>query len=1203
VLTYRTGAAGAPSAAAGMADHLLEQTLTPEQAALARYYQQGLEAAAAGVTVAEPRRDLDPRLAALLGLDPNRAPTREEIAHLLNGSRTDGTAIPGKQVQKGTESLAEILGLDAARVPSYEQIARVLDGQRADGEPLAEKGAGTARSRFLELYGVPQGREASEEELAQIRAGRRADGTEQRLGPLSQGLTASRARIGYVDLCWSADKSVSLAWAFAPTEAERNIIAQAHRDAVSSALLYVEAEIGQARKGKAGRDGAEPGQIGWVRFDHYASRPTVEVPRIDRATGEAYTDLVTLKVAGDPQLHTHVAIPNVVLTEGGRVGGLDLQRLEGRIKEFGAYYQAHLATGLRRHGVEVVLDPATGAASLTAIPEAAVQAFSKRTQQGTEAARGYARSLGLDWDSLDADRKIGLAKQGVQGDPRQVKQDDLSDWASWRRQAEGLGWRPTSVLRPDHVQALLSREVRLEQAYAVGRDLLDRELQRRAVLDGADARVAAARGLIASGVETAEEIGAVTRAFAQRGVRHDGQEVGLVWGMATDVRGQEAVKLTTTLHAEREAELVELARAAAGDRSTALSSAAIAAAVSRSARDFTSAHGAQQRAVMDQLGQGGRLAVAIGVAGSGKSTLLAPLVDAWTAEGRTVHGAALAWRQSEDLAAAGIDRARLAAMSVFLDRAGTGQIALDRQSVVVVDELGLLGTRPLLDLLRLQRERGFQLIAVGDPKQCQSIEAGPVIGLLRRALGPEVIPELLSTVRQSTERDRETSLLFREGNAAEALARKREDGTALLVPGGYREAVEQVAALWQSRREAHAHDPGFSLTVSAPTNADAREIAAAIRVHRRAAGELGPDAVVVRAADQTGAAYDLPLAVGDRVRLFARTNASYVDKSRGIIGNNGSVLEVRGIDVGGVTLRNAQGREGLVKWDTLRDQETGRIRLSYGDVLSIDATQGLTSTEHIEAMPAGTQPVNAYKAYTQASRHRETSWLVTSDGAERREIASRRPLGDPRPIREADVWVNMARNLSRAPEKASALDFLEVARDLRHGAVQGLQAGLRPGEQRQAEGMEAFTLRGTLQRRREVDRVALMTGQIHAAMREQGRLQQRLSQAMLVLRETVRETIKVAAPLLGQVAKALRERQALNTMRAQLLNHRIGEWQQMQKRNPTTETEPAAQKRLREDISAMPKAELHRAAAEWRQEQEARQERAPRQRSGPSISR
>ena len=69
-----------------------------------------------------------------------------------------------------------------------------------------------------------------------------------RAGPLLEGLSASRARIGYVDLCWSADKSVSLAWVFAPTEAERNMIAQAHRDAVGAALLSIESEIGAFRR-------------------------------------------------------------------------------------------------------------------------------------------------------------------------------------------------------------------------------------------------------------------------------------------------------------------------------------------------------------------------------------------------------------------------------------------------------------------------------------------------------------------------------------------------------------------------------------------------------------------------------------------------------------------------------------------------------------------------------------------------------------------------------------------------------------------------------------------------------------------------------------------------------------------------------------------------------------------------------------------
>jgi hypothetical protein len=1131
MLTYRTGAAGAPSAARAMADHLLEQTLPRAQAALAAYYQRGL-AADAGLgggehdaTLAEPRRDMDPQMAALLGWAPDRVPGVDAIAQLLAGNRADGAPIPGKQVQRASESLCDLLGLTAGTLPTPAQMACILDGQQADGSPLLEERSDTIRARFLELYGFDAKRTPNATERAHLLAGRRADGAAPGRAALLEGLTATRARIGYVDLCWSADKSVSLAWAFAPTEAERAIIATAHRDAVDAAMRHVACEIGRARKGKAGRDGFEAGGIGWVRFDHYASRPTVEVPRHDAATGEAYTELVTLRMAGDPQLHTHVAVPNVVLTESGRVGGLDLQRLEGRVHEWGALYQAHLATNLRRSGIDVTLDAATGAARLTAIPASVRAAFSKRTQHGTEAARAYAAGVGLDWDALDAERRIGLAKRGIQGDPRAAKQDDLGDWAAWRRQAQDLGWQPRSVLGNTAIP-LPAREARLELAYQAAVALLDRDLRHRAVTDAAVARAAAARGLIASGVERAAEIDDVVRAFATRGVRQDGQTVGLIWGQATDAQGRERTRLTTTLHVERERELIALARDAAADRSAMLATDAIAAAAARAGHDFAATeHGRRQLALIDQLGRGGRLAVAIGVAGSGKSTLLAPLVDAWQRDGRHVYGAALAWRQSDDLVGAGIAATDRAAVSVFLDRVAKGQLRLDRHSVVVVDELGLLGTRQFLELLRLQANTGCQIVAVGDEKQCQSIEAGPLIDLLRRALGPETVPELLSTVRQHSARERETSLLFRDGRAAEALELKRADGTARLVPGGYREAVEQVADLWAARHAANAHDASYTLTVSAPGNADARAIGAAIRERRRAAGDLGPDQVVLDACDQTGAGYTLPLAVGDRVRLFARTNAAYADRSRGIIGNNGSVLEVRAISATGVTLRSAQEREGLVKWDTLRDRATGRVLLSYGDVLTIDASQGLTSTEHIQAMPAGTQAVTAHKAYTAASRHRRASYLVTSDGAERREIAARRPLGDTRPIREADVWVNMARNLARQPETPAALDFLARAQGVRRGAVHALQAGLQPGEQRDANGLTRTTLRRTWQRHRVTERLDEATQHLGTLARRRGAVIDDLSHLASTLREVAALAFAALQPMVARVAAQRRERQ------------------------------------------------------------------------------
>ena len=54
-------------------------------------------------------------------------------------------------------------------------------------------------------------------------------------------------------------------------------------------------------------------------------------------------------------------------------------------------------------------------------------------------------------------------------------------------------------------------------------------------------------------------------------------------------------------------------------------------------------------------------------------------------------------------------------------------MVLDRKAVVVVDELGLLGTRQLNAIMAAQAAKEFQLVMIGDPKQMQAVEAGPVI--------------------------------------------------------------------------------------------------------------------------------------------------------------------------------------------------------------------------------------------------------------------------------------------------------------------------------------------------------------------------------------------------------------------------------------------------------------------------------------------
>ena len=359
-----------------------------------------------------------------------------------------------------------------------------------------------------------------------------------------------------------------------------------------------------------------------------------------------------------------------------------------------------------------------------------------------------------------------------------------------------------------------------------------------------------------------------------------------------------------------------------------------------------------------------------------------------------------------------------------MKRVETGRYTPDRNSVVVVDEVGLLGTRQMLDLLRLQERTGMQIVMVGDPKQCQSIEAGPVIDLLRKAVGEEAIPEILTSIRQKTEREREITGLFRAGRAAEALEMKQQDGTAELVAGGRQATVQRVARLWRERLEANRADPEFKLTVSAPTNADAREIGAAIRAERRRAGEIGDDAKVLDATDRNGDTYRLPLAVGDRVRLYDRVHDARVPGRKTVLANNGEVVEIRALTEEGMIVRNDAGAEGLVAWRKIQARRDAPVRLSYGYAMTVDTAQGSTATEHIHAMPAGSHAIHGFKAYTAASRHERTTWIVVDEASERRHLASRSMIGQRPEIREPDVWRQIGENLSRQPQKASALDML-----------------------------------------------------------------------------------------------------------------------------------------------------------------------------------
>lgn len=951
----------------------------------------------------------------------------------------------------------------------------------------------------LDGLGISPDRALTAEELANILAGTRADGA-----PIAG--RSEQAKNAFIDFTFSPPKSFSVALVFASPQ-EREKLEAAYRTAVDQLIAVISKDVGSISIGDTSRDRArtrEPAHLAVFRVEHYTARPTIQV-----ASGKD-TEKFELRVAGDPHRHSHLLFATAAFAENGRVGSLYQDGLKDRIKTWGAIGQAFLKSALQtRYGVETELDKNPHLTSdqrmgrLLGVPDWASELFSKRTRNAEKTAREWAHQQGFDFDGATPEDRIRWLRTAVVKS-RYAKGDGLDEYNQWQRQAKEAGFEYRSVLRPGREKPLEPIEVRHRKALEIANAMLEVEFGRRAVLEGSVARTAVAKAFIEVGVEKAGEINDVTAAMRTEGVRQDGLVVALHHAHDPASRFN---RITTALSVSQENEVIDLLREAAADKSVAISREVLDRAVAKVSQehglDFTTPHGRAQRAMMDRIAEGGRAFVGIGVAGSGKSTLMRPLVEAWHAEGRSTWGLALAWRQTDGLIEAGVGRRQnyepvkdslisygiqgehVFALRPFLRRVSDGRLKLGPMDTVVFDEFALIGTRDLLEFKRLRAKHGFHFVGIGDDKQLNPIEAGAPIDLARRAFGPENVPELTSSIRQlgAGQQEVETVMMWREGRAAEALQRRMDQGRLHIAPGGYSDAVRAAADLWWQLRQTNKNDKKYILAVSAPTNADTQAIAEAIRDKRRAAGEIGPDLHQLMTIDQNpnSVATMMRVASGDRVRLFDRVHGRDPDTGRSaIVGSNGSVVTVIQASGGGMVVQKSSGGVAHVTWDALR-REAGPVRLAYGDAVTINARQSDTVTDHITVMPAGSQSVNAFAVYSADSRHKRTSHIITSQGAEKDELQGRWPLGDER-NQETDrgkiqeyILENMARNLARQDRKTLAVEMMETGKGVQMGELlsdrafhaEDYEARSARDAARQAAEAEAARLGGLLGEREE----------------------------------------------------------------------------------------------------------------------------------------
>ena len=862
-------------------------------------------------------------------------------------SAEHGTSSPGRLRQDLAPALAERLGIDRRQMLTNAIVANLMNGLRADG-------------------GAVEGKHS------------RKDG------------------IGYGDLTFSASKSLSAAFS-QEDEAGRRVLLGVHQRAVDQAMVVVEQRLGWARKGDGGKDGVDKAEMAWFRFQHATARPVTNIIRRD-ASGEEYTDPhIVPVIAADPQIHSHVIILNAALTKSGRLGSIDFDRVNGELKLYGAIYHAYVAQGLRAAGIEVRRGE-HGDAQISAVDPRLSDLFSKRSKQTHKAVEELAASLGHDWNTMSGPHKISLLRVAAE-DTRQAKSPDAaSDFAAWQKEARESGLTYSSVIGKAPIHLEMTEELRYERAFEATLPLIDRAFRDRSVIDGGALREIAARAMITAGIgdDPMRDIDAIVGLMKQRGVMQDGEAAALVFDKRI-LRGKEHEVVSTDRHIRTEEELTEVARTMVQDRSVSLTPEAIdrAAAQYLAAHpDTDQEHWQKQVEWAKAVAGGGRLTVGIGAAGVGKSTVVEVLSAAWGDAGKTVYGAALAWMATGELASIAEDRR--AAMDPFLARVRDGTYQLDGNSVVVVDEVGLIGNRQMRELLRLGEQTGATIALIGDPAQCRSPEAGDPLELIERVM-PGAIPELVSSIRQQTRHELDVVAAMRQDPAA-GLAMKVEDGSARLVAGGADAVVEAAVRLRRERLEANAGRGEYSLVVMAPSNAAAAELSAAIRAERRQRGEVGPDQIVIQAVDRAGKR-ELAIGAGDEVRVYKR-----IREGRAVVANNGDTLRVLRADRNGMdVIGERSGVAARVPWRKLQRHAGDPVMLSYAGALTVETAQGRTATEALLVMSGGAG-LQANRVYTALTRHREASYVLVDEVAVRQQIYRKAPIGAVPEIKAADIW-------------------------------------------------------------------------------------------------------------------------------------------------------------------------------------------------------
>jgi conjugative relaxase-like TrwC/TraI family protein len=757
---------------------------------------------------------------------------------------------------------------------------------------------------------------------------------------------------GY-DLTFSPVKSVSALWAVADP-AVAAVIERAHQAAVTDALAFIEKQVLFTRTGPQGIRQVNVRGLVAAAFTHRDSR------------------------AGDPDLHTHVAVANKVQTLDGRwlsIDGRVLFKANVAASEtYNTALEQHLRDSLgvrfaERSGTDpakrpireiVGVDPRLNQRWSTR--RAHIQA--RRGELAIQFQNDHARPP-TPVEALHLAQQATLETRDAKHEPRSLAEQR----ATWLNEAAAALGSPEAVasmvrtaLAPPaetttivdarwvsqtashvlavmeesrstwqmwHVRAEAQRQVRTidmpaEHVTALVDLLVDEVLDRRSVA-------------LAAPADNIEEPEALRRV--------DGSSVYTVAG---------ATLYTSQRILDAEQRLV----AAAGRRNgSAVDQVAVDLALLEMAANGTALDAGQAALVRQMCISGVRVQLAIAAAGAGKTTAMRALTLAWTQDGGQVLGLTPSAAAAAVLAEqTGIRTDTLAKLTWSLDHGDLPEwaSAVGPSTLLIIDEAGMADTLSLDAAVQFAIDRGASVRLVGDDQQLAAIGAGGVLRDITHTHGALRLTELH---RFTNPAEAAASLALRDGDPT-GLEFYLDHGRIHV--GDVATTTEDAFNAWVSDRAA-----GLDTIMIAPTRDLVAELNARARSHRHDGAPASSD---VRLADGNQASVGDVIITRRNDRRLRLTATDWVKN-----GDRWTITHVS--REGALTVRhNRSHRTIKLPADYLRES-TG-----LGYATTIHGAQGV-SADTMHGLLTGQE--SRQQLYTTLSRGRHANHLylqVVSDG-------------------------------------------------------------------------------------------------------------------------------------------------------------------------------------------------------------------------------